>query len=243
MARADGQELGPARSAVLLADRREGPDLWGVAEAMQPLADLCLSERGGDPVRARPGRRPRRRQEFRAAPADRGGGERARGAAPAPLLAKSSSPKSTPPATPAIPPAPSRPPAYAALERDYAALAEEASHAARRPPPRRRRRRRAPRRDRRAGWSRSGAPATRPRRAGRGSPKRCCSTPPGSRIDAFIRASRGAIESTAAPLRLCRGRRGRQLPQSRARSRRAARALAPRPVPALVCRPIAARRG
>jgi hypothetical protein len=39
------QRLGPppGPGAVLLSNRREGPDLWNVGLAMRPLADLCLS--------------------------------------------------------------------------------------------------------------------------------------------------------------------------------------------------------
>src|SRR4051794_39721880 len=39
------QRLGPppGPGAVLLSHRREGPDLWGVREAVRPLADLCPS--------------------------------------------------------------------------------------------------------------------------------------------------------------------------------------------------------
>ena len=46
------QRLGAAAAgpgAVLLSNRREGPDLWGVAEAMRPLADLCLSPEAETP--------------------------------------------------------------------------------------------------------------------------------------------------------------------------------------------------
>ncbi len=43
-----GRSLGggggsPALSAILMSDRREGPDLLGAADAMRPLAELCLA--------------------------------------------------------------------------------------------------------------------------------------------------------------------------------------------------------
>jgi hypothetical protein len=45
------QRLGvsPGPGAVLLSNRREGPDLWNVAQAMRPLADLCLSPEAQTP--------------------------------------------------------------------------------------------------------------------------------------------------------------------------------------------------
>ena len=38
-----GEQDKMTQRPVLMADRREGPDLWGAGEAMRPLAELCLS--------------------------------------------------------------------------------------------------------------------------------------------------------------------------------------------------------
>lgn len=183
----------PGPSAVLLADRREGPDLWDVTQAMRPLADLCLSGEAETPfalglVGPRgAGKSFALRRLLEAIEA------RARAARP-PLLSKlviaevDAAGHSGDPAS-AVAAA-----AYAALERDYSALAEEVSQGA--VDPRHAAAAAVERHDeivarleqeRRA---RDEAEARRARLR-----EALLFETPGSRIDAFIRASRGSIEA------------------------------------------------
>ena len=186
----------PAPRQVLMADRREGPDLWGVGAAMRPLAELCLSEEAQTPfalalVGGRGvGKSFALRRLIEAVEAG------ARGARP-PLLSKivvaevdaaaGGDPASAVAAA-----------VFGALERgdgaaSYAALADEAAHAA--VDPRHAAAVAAERRDemaRRLEQERRARDETESRRA-RITESLLYETP-GSRVDVFIRASRAAIE-------------------------------------------------
>ena len=186
-----GQRGSPAApTAVLLADRREGADLWGVGEAMRPLAELCLSVEAETPfalaivggrgagksfalrrlveaveARERSGR-PGLVSKVAVAHVDVAAGDPASAVAAA---------------------------VYGALERDYAALAEEAAHAT--VDPRRAATAATERHDEIVGRmeqerrARDEVEAKRARLA-----EALLHETPGSRIDAFVRASRAAIE-------------------------------------------------
>jgi len=192
-----GRRVAPAGpSASLMADRREGPDLWGVGAAMRPLAELCLSEEAQTPfalalVGGRgAGKSFALRRLIEAVEAG------ARGARP-PLLSKiviaevdaaaGGDPASAVAAA-----------VFGALERgdgaaNFAALADEAAHAA--IDPRHAVAVAAERQDEMAArleQERRARDETESRRA-RITESLLYETP-GSRVDVFIRASRAAIE-------------------------------------------------
>jgi hypothetical protein len=193
-----GRRAAPAGpSAPLLADRREGPDLWGAGEAMRPLAELCLSEEAQTPfalalVGGRgAGKSFALRRLLEAVEAG------ARGAGP-PLLSKI--------VVAEVDAAAGGDPAravaaavFGALERgdgatNYAALADEAAHSA--VDPRHAAVAAAERHDEmsaRLEQERRARDETESRRA-RLTESLLFETP-GSRVDAFIRASRAAIEA------------------------------------------------
>ncbi len=186
----------PGPGAVLLSDRREGPDLWNVGQAMRPLADLCLSPDAETPfalalvgapgagksfalrrlveaVEARARSAPALISKVVVADVDAS----LAGADPAGLVASS---------------------VYAALEREaggaYAGLADEAAHGA--IDPRQAASAAADRHDEIIGRLEQ---ERRARDEVEGRRARIAETllyeTPGSRIDSFARASRGAIEA------------------------------------------------
>jgi hypothetical protein len=192
MARDSDKAARPAGpTATLLADRREGADLWGVGEAMRPLADLMLSPDAETPFAlglvggAGAGKSFALGRLIEAVEA------RARLGAPG-LISK---------AVVARVEAGSGDPAgavaaavYDALARDYPGLADEAADAT--ADPRRAAAAAAERHDEIVGrleQERRARDETQARRA-RLSDSLLHETP-GSRIDAFIRAGRSAIET------------------------------------------------
>ena len=178
-------------SATLLADRRDGADLWGAARAMRPLAELCLSTDAETPfalglIGGRgAGKSFALRRLVDAAEA------RARAGA-AGLVAKIVVAKVDVGADdPACAVAAA---VFAALEPDYSALAEEAAHAT--VDPRRAAAAAAERHDEIVGQleqerrTRDEVEARRARLS-----ESLLRETPGSRIDAFIRTSRSSIDS------------------------------------------------
>jgi hypothetical protein len=177
----------PSPQALLLADRREGPDLWGAGEAMRPLAELCLSAEAETPFAL-------------ALVGDAGAGKsfalrrlveeiEARARAPRTRVVVARLDAASAGADPASAVAAA---VFSALEPDYAALADEAAHAT--VDPRHAAAAASERRDEivaRLENERRARDETEARRARL--TQSLLHETPGSRVDAFIRASRASI--------------------------------------------------
>ncbi len=187
-----GRRAAPAGPrAALLADRRDGADLWGATQAMRPLAELCLSADAETPFALGLVGGPGAGKTFALRRLVEAAEARARAGGPG-LLAKivvarvdvgAGDPASAVAAA-----------VFGALESDYAALADEAAQAT--VDPRHAAAAAGERHDdivsrlEQERCARDEAEARRARLS-----EALLRETPGSRIDAFIRTSRSSIES------------------------------------------------